>query len=148
MRLFNLFWIDGAWQKKLTAEVRRAFLFFPAYPCVLCGYYQIDSSPYWFLQSPCHRSPLGRQCGSQPCRFVRVWNRRWTQINTDIAAKIRLYLNFHNIIKIKIHTCRYLCLSVVNYEIGIIPGCFLSAHAQSVGREVVCDGGGAMAVKI
>ena len=57
---------------------------------------------------PCHRSLSGRQGGSQPCGFVRVWNHRWTQINTDIAAKIWLYLNFHHIIKIKIHNCRYL----------------------------------------
>ena len=35
-------------------------------------------------------------------------------MNTDIAAKIRLYLNFHHIIKIKTHNHRHLCSSVVN----------------------------------
>jgi hypothetical protein len=34
------------------------------------------------------------------------------QINADIAAKIRLYLNFCRIIKIKVHNGRYLCSSV------------------------------------
>ena len=29
--------------------------------------------------------------------------------------------------------CVHLCLSVVNSEIRLIPGCFLSAHAHSVG---------------
>ena len=31
--------------------------------------------------------------------------------------------------------CVHLCLSVVNYEIRIIPACLLSAHALSVGWE-------------
>ena len=55
---------------------RRAFLFFSASLRVLCGKYRIDSGPYWFLQSPCHRSPSGRHGGSQPCGFVRVLNHR------------------------------------------------------------------------
>ena len=71
-------------------------------------------------------------------------------MNADIAAKIRLYLNFYRIIKIKIHNgviCVHLCLSVVNNEIRMIPACFLSAppflrwclrtgaHALNVGWE-------------
>ena len=31
--------------------------------------------------------------------------------------------------------CVHLCLSVVNNEIEIIPACFLSAHALSMGWE-------------
>jgi hypothetical protein len=55
------------------------------------------------------------------------------KMNADIAAKIRLYLTLHHIIKIKIHNRRYLRLSAVKNEIEIIPACFLSAHALSVG---------------
>ena len=69
-------------------------------------------------------------------------------MNADIAAKIRLYLNFHNIIKIKTHNGRYLCSSVVNIKIKIIPACFLPAHALSMGwdwcvRAVASGVGGA-----
>ena len=56
-------------------------------------------------------------------------------MNADIAAKIRLYLNYYCIIKIKIHNGRYLCLFVVNNEIEIIPICFLSAHVSNMGWE-------------
>jgi len=40
-RLFNLFWINGSWQKRLTAEDaenRRGLLFFSASLGVLCGF--------------------------------------------------------------------------------------------------------------
>ena len=43
---------------------------------------------------------------------------------------------------------RDIIYNTINNEIRIIPACFLFAHAQSVGQEVVCDGGGAMTVKI
>jgi len=56
-------------------------------------------------------------------------------MNADIAAKIRLYSNLYHIIKIKIHNGHYLCSSVVNNEIEIIPACFLSAYALSMGWE-------------
>ena len=56
-------------------------------------------------------------------------------MNADIAAKIRLYLNFECIITIKIHNGHYLCLSVVNNEIELISASFLSANALSVGWE-------------
>jgi hypothetical protein len=53
-------------------------------------------------------------------------------------AKIRLYLNFHYTIKIKTTItaiCVHLCSSAVNNEIEIIPACFISNHALSVGCE-------------
>ena len=40
-RLFNLFWINGSWQKKLNAEdaeKRKGLLFFSASLSVLCGF--------------------------------------------------------------------------------------------------------------
>ena len=41
MRLFNLFWINGSWQKRLTAEDaedRRGLLIFSTSLCVLGGF--------------------------------------------------------------------------------------------------------------
>jgi hypothetical protein len=56
-------------------------------------------------------------------------------MNADIAAKIRLYSNLYHIIRIKTHNTRYLCSSAVYIEIEIIPACFLSAYALSMGWE-------------
>jgi len=36
----------------------------------------------------CHRSPSGRQCGSQPCGFVQVSNRRLMQMNADLLHRV------------------------------------------------------------
>ena len=56
-------------------------------------------------------------------------------MNADIVDEIKLYVNFYHIIKIKTHNAPYLCSSVVNNEIKIIPACFLSAYALSMGWE-------------
>ena len=56
-------------------------------------------------------------------------------MNADIIPEIRLYSNICRLIKINIHYVLYLCLSVVNNETEIIPACFLSAHALSVGWD-------------
>ena len=108
----------------LGRGVRWAYLYYPA-ARPLCTY-------------PCHRSPSGRQGGSQPCGCERVSNRRLTRINADIVAKIRLYLNFNHIIKLKsimAVICVHLCVSVVNNEIEIITACLFSAHVLSMGWE-------------
>ena len=65
----------------------------------------------------------------QPALWIRV--RFELQINVDITAKIWLYFNLHRIIKIEMHTNRYLRSSAVNNEIVIIPACFLSTHVLS-----------------
>ena len=59
-------------------------------------------------------------------------------MKADITAKIWLYFSLHRIIKIKVHTSRYPHSSAVYNELKIIPAYFLSAHALSVGRELVC----------
>jgi len=38
------------------------------------SYFDLLPPPHQHLHFPCHRSPSGRQCGSQPCGFKKVWN--------------------------------------------------------------------------
>jgi len=88
---------------------------------VWCAYLCFPDAPASALALP--PQPV-RAAVWQPALWIRAGLE--PQMNADIAVEIRLYLNFCSKIKIITHNNRYLCSSVVNNKIELIPACLLS----------------------